>query len=103
MHTVTLADIPLLWRAESLAAVQSDCVPTGFEALDRALGGGWPAPSLIELLCDEQGIGELRLLLGLLRRSQEPSAPCRKLTLWISPPFELHAVALAQYGLVPND
>jgi hypothetical protein len=110
MNTVTLEDIPLLWRAESLSCVQSHCIPTGFDALDRALGGGWPRPSLIELLCDEQGIGELRLLLALLRQEPllqpEPRAldiSCRKIVLWLSPPFELHAIALAQYGLTPTE
>ncbi|WP_129778610.1 translesion DNA synthesis-associated protein ImuA [Peristeroidobacter soli] len=104
MNRVTLTDIPLLWRAQSLASVQSSCVPTGYEELDRALGGGWPAPSLIELLCEEYGVGELRLLLGLLRQEPSPlDPPVRKVVLWLSPPFELHAVALAQYRLVPED
>ncbi|MBM0105436.1 translesion DNA synthesis-associated protein ImuA [Steroidobacter sp. S1-65] len=104
MNTVTLADIPLLWRAESLAPVQSQCVSTGYQPLDRALGGGWPLPSLIELLCDDHGIGELRLLVGLLRTAQGASAlTAPKIVLWLSPPFELHAIALTQYGLAPND
>lgn len=103
MNTVTLDDIPLLWRAESLASLQSHCVPSGYPALDHALGGGWPAPSLIELLCDEQGIGELRLLLSLLRQRHAPATSSRHIVLWLAPPFELHATALTQYGLVPND
>ena len=103
MNTVTLADIPLLWRAESLGSLQSQCIPTGFDALDQALGGGWPLPSLIELLCDEHGVGELRLLLGLLTRGGDVSNAAGKVVLWLSPPFEPHAVALTQYGLMPND
>jgi protein ImuA len=104
MTTIALTDIPLLWRAQSLAQLHSHCVPTGYDALDRALGGGWPRPSLIELLSDEQGIGELRLLLGLLRREPKASdASARKIVLWFSPPFELHAIALTQYHLMPED
>lgn len=103
MNTVTLADIPQLWRAESLAPLQRHCVPTGFETLDRELGGGWPIPALIEILCDEHGIGELRLLLALLKHSVASGSPCRNVVLWLSPPFELHAIALAQYGLTPGD
>nr|WP_298725749.1 translesion DNA synthesis-associated protein ImuA [uncultured Steroidobacter sp.] len=103
MNAVTLDDIPLLWRAESLGSQQSHCVSSGYEALDRALGGGWPVPSLIELLSDDQGIGELRLLLGLLRQRHASEASCRRVVLWLAPPFELHAIALTQYGLIPND
>ncbi len=107
MNTVSLADIPLLWRAESLAPAQARCIPTGYDALDRALGGGWPLPSLIELLCDEHGIGELRLLVGLLRKAQgskeTSSLGGPKVVLWLAPPFELHAIALTQYGLAPDD
>jgi protein ImuA len=104
MNAVTLADIPLLWRAESLAPLQSHYVATGYDALDQALGGGWPLPSLIELLCDDNGIGELRLLLGLLQQARPtPDHSGRKVVLWLSPPFELHAIALAQYALTPSD
>lgn len=104
MNTIALEDIPHLWRAQSLVPLQSNCVPTGYAVLDHALGGGWPLPSLIELLCDEHGVGELRLLLGLLKlRHDDSDAASRKVVLWLSPPFELHAVALAQFGLAPTD
>lgn len=96
---VALEDIPLLWRAQSMAPHRGQCVPTGYALLDRALGGGWPSPSLIELLCDEYGGGELRLLLGLLAVERAD----RRVVLWLSPPFELHAIALAQYGSSPGD
>lgn len=97
MNTISLDDIPLLWRADSLAPLQPDAVSTGYETLDRALGGGWPRPALIEVLLDEHGIGELRMLLALLRHTSE------KIVLWLSPPFQLHAIALKQYGLRTND
>lgn len=104
MTTVSLADIPLLWRAQSLNALSSPCIPTGHAALDDALGGGWPLPSLIELLCDDHGIGELRLLLGLLQPQPDGQDPAgRKIVLWLAPPFEVHAVALSQHGLAPED
>ncbi|GFE87768.1 translesion DNA synthesis-associated protein ImuA [Steroidobacter agaridevorans] len=104
MTTVTLADIPLLWRAESLASTQDYCIPTGYAALDRALGSGWPLPALIEVLCDEHGIGELTLLLALLRRrSLVADTAGRQIVLWLSPPFDVHAAALTQCGLTPED
>lgn len=98
MDAITLDDIPLLWRAESLVPLKRTCRSTGYPALDDALGGGWPIPSLIELLCDEQGIGELRLLLGLLDPC-DTDASHAKTVLWLAPPFELHAISLAQHGL----
>ena len=103
MTKITLADIPQLWRGETLAARDDTRVPTGFDVLDRALGGGWPRPALIELLCDAHGIGELRLLLRLLRPASHLEPAQRPLVLWLSPPFEVHATALAQYGLAPRD
>ena len=106
MNTISLSDIPQLWRAESLTPAQSNCVSTGFIALDEALGGGWPLPALIELLCDEHGIGELRLLLALLKPRPTPGVELtneRKIVLWLSPPFELHVIALTQYGMEPAD
>ncbi|MFC4311588.1 translesion DNA synthesis-associated protein ImuA [Steroidobacter flavus] len=103
MTTVTLAEIPQLWRAESLPSLAAECVPSGDAALDRALGGGWPRPSLIDVLCDAHGIGELRLLLNLLKPARALDASCRPIVLWLSPPHELHAIALTQYGLDPRD
>jgi hypothetical protein len=42
----------------------SQNLPTGFSELDSKLaGGGWPQQGLVELLCDDVGIGELSLLL----------------------------------------
>ncbi len=42
-------------------------LPTGFSLLDAQLpGGGWPQGALTEILCDEQGFGEVSLLLPAL-------------------------------------
>jgi cell division inhibitor SulA/protein ImuA len=73
-------------------------VPSGFEAIDAALGGGWPTPALIEILTDVYGIGELQLVLPLLSAlSLRPPQPA--LILWLNPPYFPNAVALAQHGL----
>jgi protein ImuA len=54
---------PLLWRASQLARADTRCVDTGHAALSAQLpGGGWPAGTLTELLQQQPGIGELRLL-----------------------------------------
>lgn len=92
------SEIPNVWRAQSLVASTS-FVPTGFDALDAALGGGWPASALIEILTDTYGIGEVQLLVPLLRHLVQ-SAPQPVLILWSNPPYEPNAVALAQHGLV---
>lgn len=103
MREVLLQQIPHVWRAASLTSVASATVPSGFAELDRALGGGWPTSGLVEVLCDQWGIGELQLLLPLLKSVSATSAAAQALqpVLWINPPYEPHAVALAQCGLEP--
>jgi protein ImuA len=89
--------IPDVWRARSLRA-SGTSLPTGFADLDAALGGGWPAPALIELLTDVYGIGELQIVVPLLRelikRGPQPS-----LVVWLNPPYSPNAVALAEHAL----
>src|SRR5688572_4505042 len=88
--------IPNVWRAQSLAS-RASVVPTGFDSLDAALGGGWPTPALLEILTDVHGIGELQLILPLLRTlTRRPPSPA--LIAWLNPPYEPNAVALAQHG-----
>lgn len=100
-----LEQIPQLWRAESLARARGPIISTGFAALDAALGGGWLHPALIELLSDHAGIGELQLLLPLVKYLTQPapatSASEVPLAIWCNPPHALHAVALLQHGLMP--
>lgn len=90
--------IPNVWRAQSLAP-ETSLKPTGFAALDAALGGGWPQPAMIEMLTDVYGIGELQLILPLLRASV-PTTSAAPLIAWINPPYEPNAVALAQQALL---
>src|SRR5688572_3435128 len=91
--------IPNVWRAQSLAP-ETSLTPTGFAALDDALGGGWPQPAMIEMLTDVYGIGELQLVLPLLRASVVPERAAPPLIAWINPPYEPNAVALAQQALL---
>lgn len=99
MLDTLLQQLPGVWRAASLASTQSGAVSTGYAQLDAAMGGGWPRPALIELLCDQWGIGELQLLVPLIRRLSQESTP---LVLWLNPPHAPHALALAQHGLDPS-
>lgn len=96
----TLAALPpgLVWQADRLARPADAGMPTGFAALDVQLpGGGWPRGALIELFAASSGIGELGLLLPLLRTV----AP-ERWAAWIAPPYLPYAPALAAAG-VPLD
>jgi hypothetical protein len=100
---ISLSHIPHVWRAESLVSMHGDTIATGHGALDAALGGGWPAPALLEVLCDHPGIGELQLLRALWQpRSTRTCSEERCVVLWLNAPFEVQAVALAQLGLDPG-
>jgi hypothetical protein len=88
-----------LWRAREresdAGAAATAGLPTGYAALDRCLpGGGWPRQGLIEILSDQRGIGELRLLLPAL------AMLCHGGWIaWVSPPYRPYAPALAARGI----
>lgn len=90
---------PQLWRAHSLGSPVSTVVPTGFVPLDDALGAGWPTPALIEILNDVHGIGEIQLIVPLLKQLVADSGQ-PALVAWVNPPHHPNAVALAQMGLM---
>jgi cell division inhibitor SulA/protein ImuA len=72
---------------------------TGRSALDARLpGGGWPTASLIEVLLDSPGLGEVQLFLPALVQSQKIQVETPWL-VWIAPPHEPFAPALAQHGI----
>jgi len=59
---------PALWRGRDRYTTPAS-IPTGFTALDAALpGAGWSIGGVTELLVEQQGIGELSLLLPALSR-----------------------------------
>ncbi|CAB3770675.1 translesion DNA synthesis-associated protein ImuA [Paraburkholderia solisilvae] len=54
---------PALWRASQLAHGRGKTVDTGFPVLSAELpGGGWPVGELVDLMVDQPGVGEMRLL-----------------------------------------
>lgn len=85
-----------IWQANQSATAIPSGVPSGYPELDAVLpGGGWPQGALTEILHDRPGIGELRLITPLLSRlSTEPAWQ-----LWINPPWQPYAPALAQAGI----
>jgi cell division inhibitor SulA/protein ImuA len=104
-----------LWRARetgSSAAAVPAGLPTGYAALDRCLpGAGWPRQGLIEILSDQRGIGELRLLLPALAAlcrdedaADEAYPPPHDRgsgvwVAWVSPPYRPYAPSLAAWGI----
>ena len=92
---VSLLESPHIWRLGDVQRPGRIGLPTGIEGLDAALpDGGWPAQGLTELLCDQQGIGEVSLLLPALAAvsADHPIA-------WINPPCLPYAPALLNAGL----
>ena len=72
---------------------------TGRSALDARLpGGGWPTASLVEVLLGTAGLGEVQLFLPALVECQRRAVVAPWL-VWISPPHEPYAPALAQQGI----
>jgi protein ImuA len=87
---------PDVWRADQFEAGSIAALPSGFRALDAQLpGGGWPLGMLTELIGRESGIGELRLLVPVLRQLTRD----RKTVVMLGPPHLPYAPALASFGI----
>jgi protein ImuA len=72
-------------------------VDTGHPTLSAQLpGGGWPTGVLIDLLTQQSGIGELRLLAPALAK-----VASRRVVL-LQPPHPPQAIALAALGVAPS-
>ncbi len=84
-----------VWRAsEAVAEPVVAGLASGHAELDQLLQGqGWQPGSLVEVLYDTEGCGELRLLLPLLAASQE------RWVLWVDPPHIPYAPALKAAGV----
>lgn len=88
-----------VWRGDALASLPVAAIPSGYPELDAELpGGGWPRGSLVELLADRDGCGEMSLLLPALARL---SGEGGWLAL-VAPPWRPHAPAWAAAGLRPE-
>jgi len=92
-----------LWRAASLGASSSPCIPSGFATLDAELpGGGWPTGMLSELLLAHASC-EWRLLgpaLGALLAGKAKAKS--KTVLLINPERMPHLPGLRQHGISPE-
>ena len=84
-----------VWRANQAGVYQTATVASGHAALDAELPqSGWPAAALIELLLQQPGIGELRLLQPAL----QTIARRRPIAL-VQPPCLPQAAAWHGWGL----
>ncbi|WP_296660594.1 translesion DNA synthesis-associated protein ImuA [Paraburkholderia sp.] len=86
-----------IWQGDQLAHASGRTVPSGHAALDALLpGAGWPAGSLTELLVEQGGIGEMRLVAPALRSL---TATAGRHVLLVAPPWQPYACALRAWGL----
>ena len=82
------------WRGRSQRRSRP-VLPTGYNSLNLLLQGGWPTASVTELLPRQFGIGELSLLLPLLKNYSNNNRLC----LWLDPPYQPYAPTLAAAGI----
>lgn len=96
-RVVDVASLPAgIWRGDQLGHGSTPALSSGFAALDSELpGAGWPLSMLTELIGREPGIGELRLLVPLLRQLTRE----RKIVILLAPPHIPYAPALAGFGV----
>lgn len=86
---------PALWRGSD-RYTDEDSIPTGFAALDNALPTrGWCIGGVTEILCAQQGIGEVSLLLPALSRVTREN----QWAAFINPPHIPYAPALSNAGI----
>ncbi len=101
---LALADIladARVWKLKGASAAPARPVwSTGRSALDARLpGGGWPTASLVEVLLGAAGLGEVQLFLPALVECQRRADGETPWLVWIAPPHEPYAPALAQQGI----
>lgn len=92
---LNLEAIGNVWKANQLAISRGVAHSSGHAVLDRELpDGGWPRSSLVELLLQQHGIGEMQLLkpiLSTLSNSQRIAL--------IQPPFLPHSMACRAWNI----
>ena len=86
-----------VWRAGQMGLARANVTSTGHAALDHELPNhGWPHGGLIELLLQQSGIGELRLLQPALHALGD-----QRIAL-LQPPHTPHIAAWRAWGLSPQ-
>ena len=85
-----------IWRLGDETPENLDVYRSGLKELDNFLpGGGWPRIGLIEIIVKHHGLGELQILMPLMR----DLATQDKLLLWICPPYKICTSTLIKAGI----
>lgn len=72
-----------VWRASELAVSRATTMSSGYKVLDVELPNkGWPRSSLVELLVEQHGIGEIQLLKPCLK-----SLTQKQRVAFVQPPY----------------
>ncbi|MBK4735915.1 translesion DNA synthesis-associated protein ImuA [Noviherbaspirillum pedocola] len=88
-----------IWRGNQMASAVQHTHSTGYASLDAELpGNGWPKSTLIELLLQQHGIGEIRLLRPVLAAL----AKTKRIAL-LSPPFMPQIAAWSAANIDPDN
>ncbi len=82
------------WRGRN-RRLPRQTICTGHQDLNSLLQGGWPAAAITELIPQQLGIGELSLLLPVLKNHSRKNQLC----LWLDPPYQPYAPALSAEGI----
>ena len=82
------------WRGQHQKTTQRT-ISSGQDQVDQLLKGGWPTASVTELLVQYPGIGELSLLLPIIKHYCQNN----HLAVWLDPPYQPYAPALAAAGI----
>jgi len=94
-----LQENPALWRMKDFGCYSPQGMATGYSQLDGILPEhGWPKNSLVEIVTPHWGIGELKLLLPLMKSMTEQ----KRYLLWVAPPYIPYAPALVDAGVDVN-
>lgn len=114
-----LQNNPRLWRGlngweHTATGLSAAYRSTGYSRLDRCLtGGGWPRYALTEILLQQPGLGELKLLMPALASMSQQGAGAGEDSgegsdeecgeagwiTWIAPPYQPYPPALLQWGV----
>jgi protein ImuA len=86
-----------LWRGNQFSDADSGVVSSGHRKLDRVLpGAGWMTGVLTEVLVEDSGVGEMRLLARTLR---ELTTIKGRSAVFVAPPWKPFLTAFRAWGI----